>query len=441
MSTDRTLLKIHKTNIFAIGLIPLFKRFKQNIYPKQIVTACLFAFGLISSLSHAERAESKEPTPMVNHAWGNLYGFHQSRAHYRSGKTYLTWVGLDNHPYVSDYNHKKKEWSVHQRVGTNLISPLDYHGNPSILVDQKGLLHVFYGGHNRHMRYSRSKKPLSNRDWLDFTSYIPYTDSTYPQLFEMSDGTIYCFYRRRTHRGNWTYITTRDNGMTWSKEVHVLDGRSPPGNGWYAAFSKDPNRDHIHLLFLWHASKDNLPDSRRNLYYIQMDHSTRQWTTMENEELTTPLSFEEANDKGMVFDSKNKYSSIPQLWLTADGRPVGLNRISDKDGVITRHLHVWTGEAWQSQKVPIDAILKPTQKKWIGFRSRSGTVQKFTSSDEGTHWIPGEIILKTEGEQKLNALFANAHPDAVLAIIDQVDAKRIPGKQRLWIWGQSGFLK
>ena len=160
------------------------------------------------------------------------------------------------------------------RWARTVISPDDYHGNPSILIDRDGFLHVFYGGHNRHMRYSRSKKPLTNGDWQDYTSHIPYTDSTYPQLFEMSDGTIYCFYRRRTHRGNWTYITTRDNGMTWSKEVHVLDGRSPPGNGWYAAFSKDPNRDHIHLLFLWHASKDNLPDSRRNLYYIQMEHST-----------------------------------------------------------------------------------------------------------------------------------------------------------------------
>lgn len=228
--------------------------------------------------------------------------------------------------------------------------------------------------------------------------------------------------------------------MTWSKEVHVLDGRSPPGNGWYAAFSKDPNRDHIHLLFLWHASNDKLPDSRRNLYYIQMDHSTRQWTTMENEELTTPLSFEEANDKGMVFDSKNKYSSIPQLWLTADGRPVGLNRISDKDGVITRHLHVWTGEAWQSQKVPIDAILQPTTNRWVGFRSREGTVQKFTSIDEGASWSQGEIILRTDGEQKLNAQFADAHPDAVLLITDKIDVKRIPGEQRLWVWGKSGFL-
>ena len=90
--------------------------------------------------------------------------------------------------------------------------------------------------------------------------------------------------------------------------------------------------------------------------------------------------------------------------------------------------------------MPIDAILKPVPKEWVGFHSRSGTVQKFTCSDEGTNWIQGEIILKTEGE-KTKFIFANAHPDAVLAIIDQVDQKRIPGKQRLWIWGKSGFLK
>ena len=94
----------------------------------------------------------------------------------------------------------------------------------------------------------------------------------------------------------------------------------------------------------------------------------------------------------MVFDSKNKYSSIPQLWLTADGRPVGLNRISDKDGVITRHLHVWTGELWRTQKVPIDVILQPTTNQWVGFRSREGTVQKFTSIDAGASWSQEKLF-------------------------------------------------
>ena len=67
-----------------------------------------FTLGLLLIISPSVFAEKKKaPVPTVKNAWGNLYGFHQSRAHYRSGKTYLTWVGPDNHPYVSDYDHRK----------------------------------------------------------------------------------------------------------------------------------------------------------------------------------------------------------------------------------------------------------------------------------------------------------------------------------------------
>lgn len=103
-------------------------------------------YALLLLLTIHSVASGATSEPMVNNAWGNLYKFHQSRAHYRSGKTYLAWVGPDNHPYVSVYSHKKNEWSAHERVGTNLISPKDYHGNPSILIDRDGFLHVFYGG-------------------------------------------------------------------------------------------------------------------------------------------------------------------------------------------------------------------------------------------------------------------------------------------------------
>jgi len=36
-------------------------------------------------------------------------------------------------------------------------------------------------------------------------------------------------------------------------------------------------------------------------------------------------------------------------------------------------------------------------------------VQRFTSKDEGAHWTPGEVILKTDGKQNLNALPARDH--------------------------------
>ncbi|MDB4515905.1 BNR repeat-containing protein, partial [Akkermansiaceae bacterium] len=121
-------------------------------------SGCLRRYGMLLALTiHSVAAgakateqsldgkgkQDKVSAPMVNNAWGNLYKFHQSRAHYHSGKTYLAWVGPDNHPYVSVYSHKKNEWSSHERVGTNLISPKDYHGNPSILIDREGFLHVF----------------------------------------------------------------------------------------------------------------------------------------------------------------------------------------------------------------------------------------------------------------------------------------------------------
>ena len=77
----------------------------------------------------------------------------------------------------------------------------------------------------------------------------------------------------------------------------------------------------------------------------------------------------------------------------------------------------------------------------VGFQSRDGRVQRFTSQDEGAHWTFGSIMLETDGEQRLNTQIANAHPDAILVICDKVDDNRTPGKQRLWVWGDAGFLK
>ena len=67
---------------------------------------CTVATGVAETLAPDGKVkQDKVSAPMVNNAWGNLYKFHQSRAHYRSGKTYLAWVGPDNHPHVSIYNH------------------------------------------------------------------------------------------------------------------------------------------------------------------------------------------------------------------------------------------------------------------------------------------------------------------------------------------------
>jgi len=378
---------------------------------------------------------------MSQNAWGSHYAFHQ-RAHFDNGKTFLTWAGTGNHPYVAAYDHDQAQWSEAVRVGTNKIPENDYHGNPSILVDLEGYLHVFYGGHSREMRYSRSRKPYRLDEWDDMTSTLPYTQSTYPQLFVMSDGTIYAFYRRKTHRGHWTYITSNDHGATWSKEHFVLDGGSPPGRGWYTSFFKDPARDRIHVVFLWHASKKNeSQNSRRNLYHLYMDHGEPDWFTMKGTPLSTPVSFHDANQNAMIFDSQNKFNNIARVSVTPDGRPVAINQVATETARRENHLHVWTGETWRTQTVPVRSLLQPETDEWVGFSEAEGEVQRYVSTNEGRTWQKKETVLKVRQGVSINTRIANAHPDANVVIFENYKNKNRPGKQRVWVWGVSGFLE
>ena len=160
---------------------------------------------------------------MVNNALGNLHKFHQSRTHYRSGKTYLALVGAGNHRYVSVYSHKRNEWSSHERVGTKLISPKDHHGNPSILIDREGFLHVFYEGIIKRC----TTVDLQNR-WVMVIGRTIRRAFLIVRVLILSFS--WCptvpftvFTPRKTHIGNWSYATSKGNGRTWSKEVHVLD--------------------------------------------------------------------------------------------------------------------------------------------------------------------------------------------------------------------------
>ncbi|MDJ0702485.1 MAG: BNR-4 repeat-containing protein [Leptolyngbyaceae cyanobacterium MO_188.B28] len=380
------------------------------------------------------------PKPVAAHGWGSFYRFHQSRAHHHNGVTYLTWPGKENHPYVAAYDHAARRWSEPIQVGVNRIAPNDYHGNPSILVDRAGYIHVFYGGHNQHMRYSRSRFPANIMVWDDFTERLPYTDSTYPQLFEMGDGTIYAFYRRQSHRGHWTYVTSANHGVSWSEEHFVLNGVSPPGRGWYAAFAKDPVVDRIHVVFLWHADYDTQPNSRRNLYYAYMDHRTRQWRAMDGAPLSTPLSFEDANAQTLFLDTHGRFSSYPQVMITPDSRPMAINNLADEVGMRSRWLHVWTGDAWRSNPVPVDAILQPRSNRLAGYSNENGRVQQYTSDDQGLTWEADDVLIEAGEKVILNTNIANAHPDAQLVIVDSYRVRR-PGTQRIWMAGDSGFLE
>jgi hypothetical protein len=82
--------------------------------------------------------------------------------------------------------------------------------------------------------------------------------------------------------------------------------------------------------------------------------------------------------------------------------------------------------------------LASTEARYLQLRDHVRALSK-DSRATAMAYAPGQLPY-ADGEQNLNALFAEAHPDAVLVIQDKVDEQRVPGKQRLWVWGAAGFL-
>ena len=100
-------------------------------------------------------------------------------------------------PVIDAYDTKKKTWIGPVRVSDFGLGR-DTHGNPSITIDSKGHLHVFFGCHGSEMKHIRSTVPYDISSWKEMPTPTP--RATYPQTMRMADGNIYLFYRAGLHQ-------------------------------------------------------------------------------------------------------------------------------------------------------------------------------------------------------------------------------------------------
>ncbi len=99
----------------------------------------------------------------------------------------------------------------------NRLPPEDMHGNPSLVVDDAGYIHVWYGGDGRitsERVYARSKRPEDIAEWI----YPPFdTRLTYPMASVMSN----VLHRRGNHSmpgsAPWIFRRSTDYGATWKR--------------------------------------------------------------------------------------------------------------------------------------------------------------------------------------------------------------------------------
>ena len=276
--------------------------------------AAVAAAWAISGCAAPESGPPACPCKVTNTTSGQDYfaatgtewysAFNQPSAQFFKGKTYIAYPDADYDPAVICFDHASQSWSKPVKVGRNpLAAEKDSHGNPALLIDKAGTLHIFYGSHTGPMQYARSARPENIEHWQAMPAPAP--KATYPQVMQMSDGTIYLFYRAGGHCDNWVYRTTR-NGDKWSEPTAVLRG-IPPRDAWYASFVKGPG-DTVHVGFVY-KDDSNLRKApgpeftqRYDAYYMQR-RADGAWVNAAGAALTLPVAKGQAHEQCLVYDS------------------------------------------------------------------------------------------------------------------------------------------
>jgi len=444
-------------------------RFSLLLYA---ITLAMTACTASSSPSDATRdrtegrAAGETPLPFTDVVYGNNYRKHVHLQSFRN-KTYITLSATPrDEPYIWSLDHETGEWAGPVQVGHNQLPPLDQHGNPSMVIDNEGYIHVWYGSHGRHRTservYARSKRPEDISEWIhpDFE-----TDITYPMASVMSDGAIHVLYRAGNHSmpgsDAWVIRKSSDNGETWSKPRVVV--QKMPRNGTsdvYAVPAKYPGEDKIGIG----VSDEYLPGSptrhsTSHLFYVVYNAAKDRLENVQGRPLDAPegADIETLREHCLIADydalgNYNKRVSARPLFdeqgrlevRAPNGDPAGFEprpedfdrdhklkvypRRGGKGGGIGHppnygkltyggkpRTWVWDGETWQ----PRDDADHPQPPSALN-RARA---QLAEHSDHHVYTLA-------------NTGHRPPHPDAQAVFYE----RSTDGDERAWLWGESGFL-
>lgn len=404
---------------------------------------------------------------------------------YLNGITYVSYQGPLEDPYVATYNHETDEWFGPFQAGISELGrmPLsegriDNHGKPTLIIDDEGYIHIFYGGHggsardgvnplgnvhNGRNRHAVSARPYDITEWVDLDNIPPF--GTYNQAIKMDNGDMYIFYRHGAHRSDWVYHKSTDNGRTFGEAVSFLGHRRRDDlqavDSWYP-FVRRGEGDEIIVSFDYHLCWDSAgaPDerghtaNRQDLFYMTFDTSTGDWHNIEGEQLPMPLYRQDAEEMTLVGRSNGLWSFNGSVALDPLGRPnIGITMgedIGEKAGGPKHMRHFrWTGEEWvggHPNTMPIgNGDLEAPTADSVRFLLSSrdsegdGIVSWWHSNNGGQSFEQGETLLERPNSSfATSAFIRNAHPDARVIV-----AERPPGTndRRMYLLGDNGPVR
>ncbi len=426
----------------------------------------------------------------ADNALGNALAVVQQPAGiHKNGITYVSYQGPLEDPYVASYNHKTKTWqgpfkAGDSELGKDLTQPknIDNHGKPTMMIDNLGHIHVFFGGHGGDARHGKnvkgnthyaankhvvSKRPYDITEWQELDTITPF--GTYNQAVKMDNGDIYVFYRHGAHRSDWVYQKSTDHGRTFADPVSILKRKKRTDilatDSWYLYVTKGENDDIVmsydyHVCWNGNAGVNGRGHTteRHDAYYMVFNTKDNTWTNVKGEKLAIPLTREVADEQTLVARTGG-----PGYWtfngsvrLDEHGHPhIGTNIGKDlgkKTGGPKQTSHYrWTGKEWVGgEPVYTQSRIDGTDTRGdfmvtsandvsfiLGYREKGqGILGYYNSKDGGKTFSKGkELLRRPNASWAISSIITDAHPDARMIV-----AERLRGNdwRRVYLVGDNG---
>ena len=410
------------------GPFPIY--FILHSPPVSSFSATLFRCVLFSCLPGRASVGAAEK---VDYFTDNGYGktvstLQHPAAEYFKGVTYVAYQGPHEDPYVAAYHHGQGTWSGPVKAGVNPmgLSPdqvdpgaLDNHGRPALTVDDQGFIHVIFGGHGGLFIHGENKFGLPGggrqihavtekhgdiTSWKILDNVSPF--GTYSQWVKSAHGGLYLFYRHGSHRSDWVYQKSTDNGRTFAPPVSFLkskESRESPAvyDSWYAWF--DPGQgDTITASYVYHPCGTSPAHNshRQNTYYMLLNCQDSTWTNVKGEKLALPVTKEAADEHTLILATGSEKSNHGTCHVDSEGHPHVMFRFPG-DGI--RYFR-WDGLAWQKPTTVADGqgggqdgdfiIDSPMQIRMLLSQSGNGggAIGWWDTLDGGLTWKRGKSL-------------------------------------------------
>lgn len=238
-------------------------------------------------------------------------------------RTFFVYGNADNAPTISFYDHVTQGFAYPVVLGSNPDG--DAHRNPTLLLDEQGFLHVFYGAHGHETHVLRSSTPYGISAWQTMPD-LPDAKTTYPQPWQLLPGEMFVSYRQAPSwtTSSWRFTISRDGGRSWSPPRELINlGESAVYGVTIAESGNYPRRVHMVWSRLGGGTEAEIATKhlwarRYNIYYACSDDGGHTWRRSDGGMYDLPITLDSAE---RIYDCVQRGVWLKDIQLDSAGRP------------------------------------------------------------------------------------------------------------------------